>query len=77
MAAYKHLSMDERKTIESLLNQGISFRQIGLRLNRDRNTIAREVLRNSKPQRTGASGAAFNNCANRHGCDWGNPENYV
>lgn len=70
MANYKQLSINERKTIEELLNRGTSFKQIGLRLQRNNNTIAREVLRNAKPERTGSYGSAFNNCLNRHSCQW-------
>ncbi|MDR0424450.1 MAG: helix-turn-helix domain-containing protein [Clostridiales Family XIII bacterium] len=66
MAKYKQLSMDERKTIEGLLKQNVSFRKIAGRIGRDKSTVAREVLRNSCAKRTGAFGQVFNNCRNRH-----------
>lgn len=69
MAKYRHLSIDERKTIEEYLNKGTSFKQIALRLSRDKNTIAREVLRNSKATQSGAFGASFNNCLNTSTCN--------
>jgi IS30 family transposase len=68
MAIYKHLSLDERKTIEELLNQHVSFTKIAKRIRRDKNTIAREVLRNSTVKRNGAVGQPFNNCKNRMNC---------
>jgi IS30 family transposase len=69
MAKYKQLSMDERKTIEGLLKENASFKKIAKRIGRDRNTVAREVLRNSCAKRTGSFGQVFNNCKNRQGCE--------
>jgi IS30 family transposase len=68
MSQYKHLSFDERKTIEDLLNQKVSFSKISKRIHRDRNSVAREVQRNFTVKRTGAVGQAFNNCKNRQDC---------
>jgi IS30 family transposase len=68
MGIYRHLSLDERKTVEELLNQSVSFTKIAKRIHRDKNTIAREVLRNSTAKRTGAVGQPFNNCKNRINC---------
>jgi len=70
MAKYKQLSKDERKTIEELLAKRTSFGGIAKRLGRDKNTISREILRNSQPKQTGSLGMPFNNCANRGNCLW-------
>ena len=68
MSEYKQLSLNERKTIEELLDQSTSFTKIAKHIGRDKNTISREVLRNSCAKRTGAVGQPFNNCRNRMSC---------
>jgi IS30 family transposase len=68
MSNYKHLSLNERKTIEELLNGSVSLAKIAKRLSRDRATVSREILRNSRAKRTGAVGQPFNNCGNRFSC---------
>ena len=69
MSNYKQLSLNERKTIEELLSSNTSLTKIAKRLSRDKSTIARELLRNAKPKRTGAVGQPFNNCKNRSSCN--------
>ena len=66
---YKHLTLNERKTIEELLNKGESFAKMAKRINGSKSTITREVMRNSCAKRTGAVGQAFNNCKNRRTCN--------
>ena len=68
MSEYKHLSLNERKTIEELLDEGTSLIKIAERLCRRTSTVAREILRNSRAKRTGAVGVPFNNCKNRMTC---------
>lgn len=68
MSQYKHLSFDERKTIEELLDEKTSFAKIAKRLRRNRSSISREVYRNCVAKRTGAAGQVFNNCKNRQDC---------
>jgi IS30 family transposase len=55
----------ERRTIEEYLNKAMSFKQITSGQTRDKNTVAREVLRNSKTVQSGTIGSSFNNCLNR------------
>ena len=68
MSTYKHLSFNERKTVEELLNESTSLTKIAKRLGRGKSTIAREILRNSRAKQTGAVGQPFNNCKNRMSC---------
>jgi IS30 family transposase len=68
MPTYKHLTLDERKTIERMLAERNSLNAIARRLSRSRSTISRELLRNAGVKRTGAAGVPFNNCRNRRDC---------
>ena len=68
MSTYKHLSFNERKTVEELLDEGRSLAKIAKRLGRGRSTVSREILRNSRAKQTGAVGQPFNNCQNRFSC---------
>ena len=42
---YKHLSFEDRVTIQEYLNIGLNFTKIGKHLNKDRTTIAKEVYK--------------------------------
>jgi IS30 family transposase len=66
--SYKHLTKDERKSIERMLASGNSIKDISLRLDRNVSTISREIFRNSQARQTGCIGSAFNNCVNRKSC---------
>ena len=55
--SYAHISSEERYVIYHLLLFGLSYREIGRRLNRHHTTISREATRN---------GRAF-------GCYWNEP----
>ena len=48
MASYSHLTKEERLDIDRYLQQGFSFRRIGLLLGRSSSTISREIRRNMK-----------------------------
>lgn len=61
----KHLTKEERITLECMLNKGMNFTEIARALDKSRTTISREVekrrvLRDIKPG---------NRCVHRHGCD--------
>ena len=43
--ANKHLTYEERNYIEIGLNEGRNFTQIGRGINKDRRTIAREIVK--------------------------------
>ena len=68
MPNYVHLSLNERKIIEEMLSHGFSFSKIADKIQRNRNTISREVQKNAVVKRTGAVGQPFNNCSNRKTC---------
>jgi len=57
MTSYKHLTLHERERIAVWRGRGLSFREIGKKLNRDPGALCREVNRN----RVG------------NGCYWANP----
>lgn len=64
----KHLTYDERSYIETGLNQGKSFTEIGKDLNKNRTTVMREI----RKHRFKKNPSSFNNrsslCKNRHEC---------
>lgn len=64
----KHLTQENRNTIETKLDQHYSFKQIARLLGKDCNTISREVRRHFAVERTGSFGQGFNDCALRFSC---------
>lgn len=68
MNKFKHLTLDDRYQIQSLLNDNCSFRQIARELNRSVSTISDEVNFHASIRYIGAYGRSFNNCKIRHDC---------
>jgi IS30 family transposase len=68
MNQYKHLTLEERKSIERALTQGESFKFIARALGRSPSTISREVLKNSRVRQSGSFNRSFNNCLHRASC---------
>lgn len=68
MAKYKHLTLSERITIQSMLNQSASFKEIARKLDKNCSTISKELRSHMLFQKTGCMGHAFNDCANRRNC---------
>lgn len=68
MAKHTHLSLDERITIQQMLNNAESFKAIGRTLDRNCSTISKEVRNHLVFQKKGCKGHAFNDCANRFDC---------
>lgn len=64
---HKHLNIEERDDIETLLNAGFTFKDIGKELGRDPTTIAKEVKRNLT--NIPAKGLAGQTCAKITRCD--------
>ena len=62
MSKNKHLTLDDRTTIQTELNKGTSFKEIGIILGKDCTTISKEVRKHICRQKTGAMGRAFNDC---------------
>lgn len=68
MTTHNHLTLDERKTIQSLLDKKSSFKAIARHLDRDCTTISKEVRRNSIEKNTFAFNSFKNRCIKRHDC---------
>lgn len=68
MNKHKHLSLDERLTIKTLLDSSASFKQIGKTLGRHCTTISKEVRNHMIFHKSGCFGKSFNDCANKRGC---------
>ena len=66
---FLRLTLGERKHIEQSLKARKSFRSIAIELQRSKDTISREVIRNSVFRQTGGFGKPFNNCVHRGSCD--------
>ncbi len=63
-----HLTLSERIKLEEYLNKGLSFRQIGIRLNKSHTTISREVKSKLVYVQKGCFGMCFNDCLYRFDC---------
>lgn len=71
MNTQKHLTLEDRMTIQLELANAASFKGIGLLLDKDCTTISKEVRLHRVFEKTGAFGKAFNDCVNafNHSCD--------
>ena len=68
MANNKHLTLDERITIETMLNQKASITLIANALNKHPTTISKEIRNRLIFKRIGAMNRNYNACANRFKC---------
>lgn len=70
MSKQKHLTLENRTTIQTELDKGTSFKGIGILLGKDCTTISKEVRKHIRKEKTGAMGKAFNDCLLnlRHQC---------
>lgn len=59
----KHLNLEARTIIEVELGKGSSFKSIATLLGKDCTTISKEVRSHLLPDKSGAYGRAFNDCA--------------
>ena len=66
----KHLSFDDRLEIEKSLKEGLSFKKIGKKLNKNCTTISKEIKNHIIYKNTGAMGRPFSNCINRCNCEF-------
>ena len=62
MEKNKHLTLENRITIQSELEKGTSFRRIASILGKDPSTISKEIRSHIQHEKTGALGRAFNDC---------------
>ena len=65
----KHLTYDDRLTIEQLLKFGSSLSGISRELNRHKSTISREISLRSTINKKGCYGRSYNACIYRFDCD--------
>ena len=68
MSNQKHLTLESRVTIEKGLDNRLSFKAIGLSVNKDCTTISKEVRSHLVFEKTGSYGRSFNDCLHRKGC---------
>lgn len=64
MAKNTHLTFDDRLTIETSLREGLTFKEIADRIQKDPSTISKEIRNHRKPFRRGT----FNPCILRSEC---------
>lgn len=64
----KHLTLSDRKSIEKCLSQGVSFAEIGRRLEVASCSISREVRRHLVQWEKGGWGRCMNDCVHRKSC---------
>lgn len=65
----KHLTYDDRLTIEWLLKSASSLSEISRELSRHKSTISREIFLRSTINKIGCYGHSYNACMHRYGCD--------
>ena len=65
----KHLTLEERETIESLLKDGLNFTEIGERINKHRTTISKEILNHRLKKEVNMYGRSYVHCNNRVDCE--------
>ncbi len=68
MPKNKHLTFEQRLTIQEMLHEKKSFRDIAASLGKDPSTISKEIRRHCIRRRTGSMHRSYNSCANRFKC---------
>ena len=63
-----HLTADERRRLETLLNRGESFRSIAEALGKSHSTISREIRKHRTVSSKTVSPYILNNCTHRSKC---------
>ncbi len=64
----KHLTLQDRQSIEQMLNNKKTFAEIALTLEKDKCTISKEVRAHAAYFRIGGKGFNYNSCKNRYRC---------
>ena len=65
---FKHITLEERITIQNELNSRKSFKAIAKKLGRAPSSISREIKRHIEQKKSGGYGRHFNDCAKRFSC---------
>ena len=68
----KHLTYDDRLTIEGLLKSASSLSGISRELSRHKSTISREITLRSTIKKIGCYGHSYNACIHKYDCDMKN-----
>ena len=66
----KHLSFNDRLEIEKGLNENLSFKKIGINIEKDCTTISKEIKNHVIFKNTGAVGRPFFDCIYRYDCPY-------
>ena len=64
----KHLSLQDRITIENMLNQHCSFKEIGTSIGKDCTTVSKEIRKHRAVKESGGYGRQYNPCLHRNSC---------
>lgn len=67
--AKQHMTLTDRITIETMLTNRQSFKQIALAVNKNCTTISREIRNHLEFKRSGGLGRPFNPCTHRYSCN--------
>ena len=68
MAKYKHMTLDERIGIQKGLKEKKSFVEIGMEIDRDASTVAKEIKSHLLVKETGTKSRPYNPCKHRYNC---------
>ncbi len=68
MTKQKHLTLQDRYTIQHSLCNNLSFKEIGKLLDKDCTTISKEIRNHYIVQETGGYGRPYNPCIHARGC---------
>lgn len=66
----KHLTLEERETIEDMLKNNFNFTEIGKVIGKHRTTISKEILNHRFKQESVQYGTTFANCTNINNCQF-------
>lgn len=65
---YKHLTLDDRITIQKALKEGQTFVEIGALIGKDPSTVSKEVKAHLDYRNTGTRSRGYNPCRHRKRC---------
>lgn len=68
MNTSKHLTLQDRQSIELMLNAKKNFTEIARAIGKHKSTVSREIQAHVASIRVGAIGVGFNGCKKRYGC---------
>ncbi|MCR4992424.1 MAG: helix-turn-helix domain-containing protein [Lachnospiraceae bacterium] len=69
MANQKHLTAEQRSSIQDMLSRGLSFTEIGVVLDKDPSTVSKEIRNHITFLKVGYRYVKFNACLHRSSCN--------